>query len=207
MVADNTNANARSVTKKKRNPSTYNLDKKSFFHEHLKDVNVVMLGDSITDTAEWELLFPSVLLADQGINGDTTAGMLNRLDLVLNTNASKVFIMAGINDLFNGINVDNIFANYEKIVEHLVSKNIDVYIQSTLLLGEGNENININNKVLKLNSMLEKYADSNNSITFINLNSKLSDGKFLIAEYTSDQKTLNGKGYAVWRDVIKPYIL
>ncbi len=204
FVQNDGSVNAHERNNKYSYTSTYYLNKTSFFVEHNKHVDIVMLGDSLTDNAEWGILLPQVNIADHGISGDTTLGVLNRLDLAINTNASKVFVMIGVNDLYKGIGIEEVVTNYRKIVNELVENKVDVYIQSTLFLAEGNARLN--KKIVQLNEELEQFARANESVAFVDLNSKLSNGKFLIAEYTNDIKMLNGKGYKIWRDMIKPYV-
>ncbi len=64
--------------------------------------SVVFLGDSIT--AEWNLRehFDGLKTANRGISGDTTRGMLCRLQgNVLDLNPKVVVFLGGINDLFH----------------------------------------------------------------------------------------------------------
>src|SRR5215510_7190548 len=63
---------------------------------------VVMLGDSITDYADWASLVPDVVLHNHGMAGDDTAGVLRRLHLVTRSSPSDVFLMIGTNDLGKG---------------------------------------------------------------------------------------------------------
>ena len=62
----------------------------------------VLAGDSIS------LWFPSELLPteqhwlNQGISGETSAGLLRRLDLFDQTRPQTIFVMIGINDLLRG---------------------------------------------------------------------------------------------------------
>jgi hypothetical protein len=63
---------------------------------------VVMLGDSLTELGEWQEMFPEVKIANRGISSDMTSGILERLDEVMEARPRKVFLMAGINDLFWG---------------------------------------------------------------------------------------------------------
>ena len=185
--------------------SKYYLDKISFFEEHSKNVEIVMLGDSQIDHADWKDLFPSKEIANHGIRADTTDGVLDRIDLIYKTNPTKVLTMIGINDLLNGKNIGDIYKNYQKIVNELIKSNINVYIQSILLVG--NKRKHLNNKVTTLNNMLEKFAHKNELITYVDLNEALSNGSCLSEEYSNDGVHLNGKGYKIWRDIISPYII
>ncbi|MFA6740725.1 MAG: GDSL-type esterase/lipase family protein [Arcobacteraceae bacterium] len=163
---------------------------------------IVMLGDSITDEGEWAELLDSRLVQNRGISGDTTDGVLQRLDCI-NKSAEKVFIMIGVNDIMRGKSVDEIFFNYQKIIQILKEKNIKAYIQSTLFIGEKRaENFNI--KVETLNIKLKQFASDNNLI-FIDLNKILSSNKMLKHEFTSDDLHINGSAYKLWVQEIKKY--
>ncbi|HKM18502.1 MAG TPA: GDSL-type esterase/lipase family protein, partial [Aliarcobacter sp.] len=80
--------------------SPYYLSKVSQFNE-LKDsdkFSIVMIGDSITDGAEWYELLQNSEVQNRGIGGDTTNGVLDRLNTI-NKSIKKAFIMIGINDI------------------------------------------------------------------------------------------------------------
>ena len=172
--------------------------------EMLKDRNnieIMMLGDSITDEGEWSELWGKVV-QNRGISGDTTSGVLDRL-YTLNPNTKRVFIMIGVNDIMRGKSVDEIFSNYLKIIQFFKEKNIKIHIQSTLYIGETRK-ADFNPKVEELNKRLEKYA-SENKITFINLNPIFAPNKVLKKEFTFDDLHLNGTAYKLWTQEIKKY--
>ena len=162
----------------------------------------IMLGDSITDEGSWDELLNNDTIQNRGISGDTTDGVLDRLNSV-NKNIKQVFIMIGVNDIMRGREVDEIFANYLKIIKTFKEKNIKVHIQSTLYIGETRKS-NFNPKVEELNKRLEKYA-SENQITFINLNPIFAPNQVLKKEFTSDDLHLDGTAYKLWAEQIRKY--
>lgn len=162
----------------------------------------IMLGDSITDEGLWDELLNSDKVQNRGISGDTTSGVLDRLNSI-SSNIQQVFIMIGVNDIMRGKEVDEIYANYLKIIKTFKDKNIKVYIQSTLYIGETRK-ANFNPKVEELNKRLEKYANEN-KITFINLNPIFAAQKVLKKEFTADDLHLNGSAYKLWAQEIKKY--
>ena len=162
----------------------------------------MMLGDSITDEGRWDELLNINTVQNRGISGDTTSGVLERLDSI-GKNIENVFIMIGVNDIMRGASVDEIFANYLQIIKVFQEKNIKVYIQSTLYIGERRAE-NFNTKVEDLNKKLEIYA-SENKITFINLNPIFAPNKILEKKYTFDDLHLNGSAYKLWAKEIKKY--
>ena len=162
----------------------------------------IMLGDSITDEGSWDELLNNDTIQNRGISGDTTDGVLDRLNSV-NKNIKQVFIMIGVNDIMRGKSVDEIYANYLKIIQVFKEKNIKIHIQSTLYIGETRK-ADFNPKVEELNKRLEKYA-SENKITFINLNPIFAPNKVLKKEFTFDDLHLNGTAYKLWTQEIKKY--
>ena len=76
----------------------------------------IMLGDSITDEAQWDELLNSDTIQNRGISGDTTDGVIDRLNPI-GKNIEKVFIMIGVNDIMRGKPVDEVYLNYLKIIQ------------------------------------------------------------------------------------------
>jgi lysophospholipase L1-like esterase len=170
--------------------------------EMLKDRNnieIMMLGDSITDEGEWSELWGKVV-QNRGISGDTTSGVLDRL-YTLNPNTKRVFIMIGVNDIMRGVSEDIVFENYKKILKFFQDKNIEVIIQSTLYIGESRKQ-NFNVKIEKLNQNLEEFAKSN-KIVFINLNPIFAPQKTLLKSFTKDDLHLNADAYKLWIETLK----
>lgn len=62
--------------------------------------------------------FVNIPVLNKGINGDTTASMLNRFytDVSLNT-PDEIFIMGGTNDLLCGRSVSSIVSNIEEMIK------------------------------------------------------------------------------------------
>lgn len=189
---------------KKKIYKNYYFDKKSFFEVNGSKADIVMIGDSITDGAEWNELFSNISILNRGLSGDTTKGVLNRLESIYSTNAKKAFIMIGINDLGVNISVDEIFSNYVKIITKLKQHGITPYIQSVLFVGD--KYAYRNNDISKLNSKLKSFSEKEN-VVFIDLNKVLSDNGKLRKSYSSaDDIHLNGEGYYIWKNSIKKYI-
>ena len=163
----------------------------------------MMLGDSITDEGLWDELLNSDTIQNRGISGDTTDGVLERLN-PMGKNIEKVFIMIGVNDIMRGKSVDEIYSNYLKIIQFFKEKKIKIHIQSTLYIGESRK-ADFNPKVEELNKRLEKYA-SENKITFINLNPIFAPNKVLKKEFTFDDLHLNGSAYKLWSQEIKLFL-
>jgi len=87
---------------------------------------IVFLGDSITQGwhDDFDGLFPELKLANRGISGDTTRGILYRLpEDVLALNPSAVVLLIGTNDLEEQATPWTIASNYRLIIEALLRHN------------------------------------------------------------------------------------
>jgi GDSL-like Lipase/Acylhydrolase family len=82
-------------------------------------IDVVMLGDSITAQGEWAKLFPEEKILNLGLSGDTSAGLLNRLDDVVGRKPRVVFLMIGINDFLRDIPLELVAAHIQFIASRL----------------------------------------------------------------------------------------
>ena len=59
-----------------------------------KSIEIVMLGDSITGRGEWKELLENEHLINLGVDGDTTSGILSRVNPILELEPKVVFLMA-----------------------------------------------------------------------------------------------------------------
>ena len=186
-------------------PSTYYLEKKSLFENYTnRHFDVFFIGDSLTDNGHWQEFFSDLKIANRGIQGDMTIGVLERLDIIPAGSQSTVFLMIGINDLIRERPVDDVFRDYQSIVKDLVSKKVRVYIQSCLFTGRNRALLNAN--ITALNTKLKMFAESIDRVTFIDLNQYLAPLSVLDPQYTIDGVHLNGKGYLVWKNAIQHYL-
>jgi lysophospholipase L1-like esterase len=181
------------------------MHKKSFFEEFGQhDYEVVFIGDSISESAQWEDLFPALKIANRGIAGDTSEGVLERIDSILATNAKKAFIMIGINDFLYDASVHSVFENYKKIIEKMHSRGIKVYVVSTIMAGKRASWLNDSIKLL--NNKLAVLVAKNEYLTYVDLNTSLAENSLLGEQFSEDGIHLNAKGYYIWRENIKQYL-
>jgi len=173
----------------------------SLFEELREHRDIVMLGDSLTARGEWGEFYPGASIANRGIGGDTTTGILSRLDPIIAMRPKVVFILAGINDLgFHRDPVD-IITSYQKIIKILTDSGAKVVVQSTLYVSK-NSRLSNNTSITKINKEMKAYCLTENRCEFLDLNNLMSPRGQLSREYTGDGIHLNGKGYLAWLDAI-----
>jgi len=165
--------------------------------------DVVMLGNSLTYNVNWNELMGRTSIVNRGIASDITEGYLHRLDAVVKLKPRLCFIEGGINDIYAGVPVDLIYANYKRIVEELKRNAIVPIIQSTLYVSPRWHDYQTNNRSVKrLNAHLRQYA-ATNGIEFIDLNKALGADDVLDDSLTYDGVHLNAQGYALWAPKVK----
>ena len=173
---------------------------------------IIFLGDSITDGCNWSEMFGRIQIKNRGISGDTTQGLLDRLEEVLSSRPAKIFLMIGINDLGQGRREDYVLANIKSLLKEVRQKSPEtqVYIQSVLPI---NDRFSIfpgymdeTPRILSVNKVLRRMA-GDYGFVYIDLFSAMSDGKNRLSDkYTNDGLHLNGTGYDCWKRVIEKYV-
>ncbi|MFC5497628.1 GDSL-type esterase/lipase family protein [Caenimonas terrae] len=189
--------------------SSYWRERTSLFATLQRHAEVVMVGDSLTDGAEWAELFPGRSIANRGIDGDTVDGVLARLDTILALRPRLAFIMLGINDFADGKReVDAVFADYRNLVARLQQAGVQVVVQSTLpcneAKGQWKSCAALNGRIAALDARLATLASAR--VRFVDLRPLLAPQGQLMTEYTIDGIHLNGEGYRRWQRAIAPFM-
>jgi lysophospholipase L1-like esterase len=186
--------------------------KVSMFDEMpFRENSIVFLGDSIVEGANWDELFGKSNIINRGISGDTTEGVINRIEEIIRLQPSKLFIAVGTNDISLGVSTSQIIDNYREIIETLQQKypQTKIFIHSLLPVSLSSKSIykHSNRGILELNLELIKLC-SKKGIEYLNIHPHFLDkNDKLKSEFTNDGLHLLGKGYLVWKEQIKEYII
>ena len=199
--------------KKTVNPDVYYARRATLFDLlPVYSSDIIMLGNSLTDGAEWNELFDNCHVKNRGIVGDIIPGFFERLEPILKGQPRKIFIMGGVNDISHGVSADSIVSAMTQVVTTIQARcpKTEIYVQSMLpfnndvrlwKLLKGREQVVVDgNKGLE--SMCQRLG-----VTFINLYPLFvgENGK-MKPEYTNDGLHLMGGAYLIWRDALLPYI-
>jgi lysophospholipase L1-like esterase len=175
----------------------------------------ILAGDSLS------LWFPPELLPEdrnwlnQGISGEVSNGLLQRLDFFDRTQPDMILVMVGINDLIRGLEDQEILTNYRQIISYLRRKHpqAEIVIQSILPHGaggttwEGKEKLLAipNSRIRKLNQELNNIATKKGA-RYLNLHPLFTDQQGnLRSNFTTDGLHLSPPGYLVWRTALQMY--
>ncbi len=190
----------------KSNPA-YSLQTAMYDIYQTRRADIVMLGNSLTHGAAWNELLGRSNVVERGIVGDHIQGFAARMNYVYKLKPQIVFIMGGLNDIYNWVPVEEIFSVYVKIIEGLLARKIIPVIQSTTYASKfygkdfgltAESNYGRNREVDKLNKLLSDYAKRNN-IDWIDLIPHIStkDG-YLRSELTIDGIHFKAAAYKIW---------
>lgn len=171
---------------------------------------VVFVGDSITQDYNVYEYFPNIKVYNRGIGGDTSEGVLKRLEeSVLSLYPKKVFLQIGTNDFeLLDSNVESVFKHIKEIVETIKNslKNTEVYVISIFpvnpLIDKATVGKRNNNEIKRTNERLSQMK----SCSFLNVYDKLIADDYLNPLYTIEGLHLNQKGYEVVTQVLKPWL-
>ncbi|MBI5915867.1 MAG: hypothetical protein HY842_10850 [Bacteroidetes bacterium] len=191
--------------------SSRGIEKTYFHRKNLfemlppKEGAIVFLGNSITAGNEWAEMFGNPNILNRGIPGDHCDGIRARLDEVLKNRPSKIFLMAGVNDLaFYPPSI--VLPKYERLVEAILTKSphTTLYLQSVLPVNNLVSPTPVDNDDVRLlNDGIRQLAKAKGLI-FIDLYQALQDlDGNLDAAYTQDGVHLNGAAYLKWAEVLK----
>jgi lysophospholipase L1-like esterase len=182
--------------------------------DHLPDTRneIVFLGNSITDGAEWFELLQNKRCRNRGISGDVTEGILLRLDGVTKLKPSAIFLLIGINDLSRNISVDDITGRYREILQRIQkeSPKTKVYVQGVMPVNPatgGNKRLEgKTDLIIELNGRLQALAKEF-GFTYIDLFTPLADNNnLLLRRYSIDGLHLSYEGYRIWAETIKEFV-
>ncbi len=173
----------------------------------------VLAGDSLSLWFPPDLLPKERTWLNQGISGETSAGLLRRLKTLDITQPETIFIMIGINDLIRGVDDKTLLNNYREIVRDLrwVHPNTQIVVQSILphsaekASWEGRDRLLgiPNHRIRNLNRELEAIAIAEGAL-YLNLHPLFTNEKGqLRPELSTDGLHLNEKGYLVWKSGIQ----
>ena len=183
---------------------------KEFKSNPLNYGDIVFLGNSITwGGKDWSKRLKHPNIRNRGIGGDVTDGVLARIDEIIYFKPKAVFLLIGINDLWNNNSPNNPSAEYiaNNIIQIAQVINAEtpktkIYVQTVLPI----EKEQYKNNILKVNEII-KANEKENPYQIVDLYSIFVNENGLIRkELSTDGIHLNEKGYDAWVEFIKPII-
>jgi lysophospholipase L1-like esterase len=169
---------------------------------------VVFLGDSITQGWGGGLgaAFPGMKVANRGISGDTTRGVLIRLpEDVLALHPSAVVLLIGTNDLEEGATPEVIAGNLELILAALKQHDPHMPIVLCQVFPSSTTKKRPADQIKALNALYLTAVKNDPQITYLETWPLFADatGDAIAAEFP-DLLHPNEAGYAKWAAALRP---
>jgi lysophospholipase L1-like esterase len=171
---------------------------------------LVFLGDSITQG--WgdgmRGSFGDTLVANRGISGDTTRGMLIRLQKdVLDLNPSGVVMLMGTNDLEEGADPQTIADNLALIIDKIHAHNSKTPIVLSLVFPSSESKKRPAEKIQEINRLYQMKVKGDAGVhvvdTWTLFANEKKDAK---VEEFPDLLHPNEAGYKKWRSALRPIL-
>ena len=167
---------------------------------------VVLLGDSITQGwgEDFSVWFPGMKLANRGISGDTSRGVLIRLqEDVLALNPQAVVLLIGTNDLEEKAEPETIAANLKLILAELARFKMPIVLCQVFPSAASKSRPA--DKIKKLNQLYADAVKGNTQVTLVETWPLFADaqGDAIPAEFP-DLLHPNLAGYAKWAAALRP---
>jgi lysophospholipase L1-like esterase len=170
---------------------------------------LVFLGDSITQNWGDQLggSFRGMRVANRGISGDTTRGMLIRLEDVIALNPRGVVMLMGTNDVDNGATPEMIAGNVKLIISELEEHDSQLPIVLCEVFPSSPKKNRPKETIVELNKRLAAAVKDDRQVTLV-------DTWTLFADENGDAKPEefpdllhpNKAGYAKWAAALRPVL-
>ncbi|HVV70299.1 MAG TPA: GDSL-type esterase/lipase family protein [Verrucomicrobiae bacterium] len=169
---------------------------------------VVMLGDSITqgwgeDFSGW---FPGMKVVNRGISGDTSRGVLVRLQGdVLALDPKAVVLLIGTNDLEEKADPETIAANLKLILAALSAHDPKMPIILCQVFPSAASKARPADKIKRINELYADAVRGNSQVTLVETWPLFADahGDAIASEFP-DLLHPNQAGYAKWAAALRP---
>lgn len=171
---------------------------------------VVMLGDSITQG--WgdglATAIPGLKVANRGISGDTTRGVLIRLkEDVISLNPSCVILLIGTNDLEEQADPETIAGNLALILGALKEHNASMPILLCQVFPSSSSQKRPSDKIKRINQLYAKLIRGNSQVSMVETWPLFADAKGdAKPDEFPDLLHPNAVGYAKWAGALRPFL-
>jgi lysophospholipase L1-like esterase len=162
----------------------------------------ILLGDSLS------MWFPSQgfpsqqLWLNQGISGENSSQILRRISAFSKTRPDTIYVLAGINDLRQGVSDEVILSNIRQIVLQLRQNHPQAQVVVQSILPTRASTIG-NERIRNLNQQIAAIARQQGA-GFLNLHRLFANSQGeMQPDLTTDGIHLTHRGYEVWQEALQ----
>lgn len=171
---------------------------------------LVFLGDSITQgwNDDFSGAFANTKVANRGISGDTTRGMLIRLhEDVLSLQPRGVVLLAGTNDLEEKATPPQIAENLRSIIAQISAADAHVPIVLCLVFPSSESKSRSAEQIREVNRLYQAAVKNNPQVTVVDTWTQFAgpDGN-ATPDLFPDLLHPNAEGYQKWAQSLRPHL-
>jgi len=159
----------------------------------------------------WKTLaedFPRKPVFNRGFGGSQLIDSVHYADLIiLPYRPKRVVIYAGGNDINAGKSPELVFADFQQLVTKIRTRLPQAEI-NYISIAPNPARWAQADKIRAANRLIEEYARRHSKITYIDVFSHMlgADGQPKPDIYVDDRLHMNEKGYALWKQLVGPYL-
>lgn len=152
-------------------------------------------------------LFPQHQIVNSGFGGSQASDLLlYSNELILRYKPQKVFIYEGDNDISAGKNPKEILTDIQAIIQKIRDQNPSTKV----VLISAKPSIarwNLKKNYKRLNRKFKKLSRKDADLLYVDVWKPMLNGRKLMQDiFIEDGLHMNTKGYAIWYEVIKPFV-
>ena len=172
------------------------------------DGGIVFLGSSSFRRWDLDKSFPGKGLINRGFGGSQMADALRYLDrIVLPLAPRTLFIYEGDNDIGNGKSPETVEREFRELAARVHASLPDTKIVF-VSVKPSIRRWHLIDKVRETNARVRAIAEKHPLVEYIDVDRPLlgSDGKPRRDLFVEDELHLNDAGYAIWAELVAPYL-
>ncbi|NQX33941.1 GDSL-type esterase/lipase family protein [Herbiconiux sp. VKM Ac-2851] len=161
----------------------------------------VFVGDSLIEGGRWQEWFPELEVVNLGVGGDTTEGLIARLDEVAAEDPDTVVLLIGTNDVANRRGIEQVVRGIETALANIRAALPDARILVQSVLPRGAEYAEF---VKEINRHVWQFAATVRA-HYLDLWPVMAvESGELNPDFTEDRLHLNEEGYKAWLSELEP---
>ncbi len=170
---------------------------------------ILFIGSS--SIVKWKSLahdFPDHRCINRGFGGSFLSDSANLVhSLVLPLHPKQIIVYAGGNDINGGRAPEQVLSSFQLFVEKVHAKQPETPV-AFISVAPNPARWSQIEKVKAANQLVADFCKNNPRLTFINVFPKMlgEDGQPKPDIFVEDRLHMNEKGYAIWREVVGPYL-
>ncbi len=175
-----------------------------------EDVRTVVFGDSLIGNVSMTELFDRKDVVGRAIFGDTSAGLLHRLNDYAQYSLKCIVLLIGTNDFLTGVSKQKMLENYAAVLtkcQSLWPEARIVVLTIPPVAPWATQAESLNQTIAECNGFLELQADLGDHITVIPFAKQLMDSEgYLAREMTNDGVHLNANAFVKLKQLVAPVL-